>query len=126
MRSVILAAVTSGFFVTTAFAQGAAPAASGQSADDQYVAACSAKSNPELCQCLVATAGETIPNEDERKIFYAYTTGDVEFARGQRALFEPERNVQFNTVLQKAERAVHERCDKFRPQTPMAPASAPK
>lgn len=126
MRSVIIAAVASGLFATTAFAQGAAPAASGQSTDEQYVTACSAKSSPELCQCLAKTAAESIPNEDERKIFYAYSTGDVEYARGQRALFEPERNVKFNTVLQRAEKTVHERCDKFRPQTPMAPAAAPK
>jgi len=123
MRSFVLAALASGLFAGAAFAQGATPEQTGQSADQQYLTACTPKANPELCQCLVTTAGESIPNEDERKIFYAYSTGDVEFARGQRALFEAERNVRFNAVLQKAERAVHERCDRFRPQTP---AAAPK
>ena len=128
MRRLVSAAALVAMFAapTAGYAQGnnsgpeqPADPAQSKSVDEAYIAACSPKAPKELCTCLVAVADMHINNVTERQIFYAYTVGDYETARSQRAMIDPERNVKFNIALQKAETMVHSECDKFRPQTPV-------
>lgn len=133
MRQFALAAAAAALLFTAAPAsaqkmEGAQPAdpAMSKTADDAYRAECEPKAGKELCSCLVDVAASAIADPDERQVFYAYSTGDFEKARSTRALFEAEKNMKLNASLQKAENAVHERCDKLRPPAPAGqPTSAP-
>lgn len=132
MRKLVLAAAavltaTCGLASAQGVGGGPNPAGapmSAKAADDAYLAQCEPKASKALCGCLVSVADSTINDPEERQIFFAYTVGDFERARSQRALFEAEKNMKFNIALQKAERLVHDQCDKLRPQTP--PAAAPQ
>ncbi|GLK69407.1 hypothetical protein [Hansschlegelia plantiphila] len=126
MRRLILAATAASFIaaIPSAYAQGndgagqAPDPAQSKAIDEAYIAACSPKAPKELCSCLVAVADMHINDVTERQIFYAYTVGDYETARSQRAAIDPDRNMKFNIALQNAETMVHNECDKFRPRTP--------
>jgi len=111
--------------MTSAFAQGAAapaaPGAEAQQVDDAYLAQCSPQATKEFCGCIVSVADFQIKDPTERMIFYAYTVGDFDKAREQRAVLPAEQNMKFNIALQQAETMVHDRCDKLRPQQAPAP-----
>ena len=116
----------------SAFAQGKAsppeqPADPAQSRalNEGYLARCQVNASAELCGCVVAVAGSQINDLAERQIFYDFMMGDVDKAKTARSMFSPNKNMQFNIKLQKADVLLGDQCDRLKPKPNEQPAGQP-
>lgn len=133
MRALVLLAVAAVVALSgSAFAQGPAsppeqPADPAQSRalDEAYLARCQTGSPAELCGCVVSVADTQINDLAERQVFYDFMMGDVDKAKTARGMFSPNKNMQFNLKLQKADVMLGDQCDRLKPKPNEQPAGQP-